>query len=219
MVASHRLTNICIIGNIGSGKSTLTKFLGAAVPNSIAVLENFDDNPFLPLYVADPPRWGFANAVRYFYDYVRMYQETVMGRVFEHYFIDAGGATNRGVYGRYLANERIITPEESAFHEMLCDIITRAYAYPEPDAYIFIHCAPETCFERMKKRGWAYQTENIALAYIAILEKYIREYQAILEQQGLPVLELDSDGLDFMSEDGQAEVLERVRAFLGEASR
>src|SRR4051794_18258416 len=119
------LCNICIIGNIGSGKSTLARFLGTAIPRSLYIPENFQSNPFLPLYVADPPRWAFTNAVRYFYDYARDYYDLTVGRDLDHCFIDAGGATNRHVYGRYLVEEKVMTPEEYAFYETLCEMIER----------------------------------------------------------------------------------------------
>ncbi len=208
------LRNICILGNIASGKSTLTKFLGASISNSIAIPENFDDNPFLKMFVADPPRWAFTNAVRYFYDYARVYHELTTGRAFEHYFFDAGGATNRYVYGRYLLAEKIITPEEAAFHELLCDMIQRAYAYPEPDAFIFLRASPEKCFARMNARGWGYQTQHIPLEYIVALEEYFRAYQSALQTQHARILELDSERMDFMSEAGRAEILRIVRAFM-----
>lgn len=205
---------ICIIGNIGSGKSTLTEFLAAAVPKSVAVPEQFDDNPFLALYVANPPRWGFTNAVRYFYDYARLYRDVTAGREFEHCFIDAGGATNRYIYGRYLVQEGIVTPEEDAFHQLLCDLIANTFGYPDPDAYIFVHAAPEACFERMKARGWKYQTEHIALTYLQNIQKYFAALREQVQAQHIPLLDLDSAALNFTTPDGKIETLRRVLTFL-----
>lgn len=206
--------HICIVGNIGSGKSTLTKVLAEAIPNSIAALENFDQNAFLELFIKNPGRWAFTNAVRYFFDYVRVYREAAAGKSFQYCFMDAGGATNRGLYGNYLRQEGVMTADEHAFYELLCDIITRAYAYPQPDAYIFLRVAPEQCFERMKQRGWRYQTENIALEYLNTLQRYITLFYEALRGKNSPVLELDSTRIDFTRAKGQAEVIERVRAFL-----
>ena len=214
MIHSKHLRNICIIGNIGSGKSTLAHLLAQALPNSVAIPEVFSDNPFLEWYVADPPRWAFTNAVRYFYDYVRVYYELTTGRVYEHCFIDAGGATNRFVYGRYLRDEKIMTAQENDFYELLCRIIERAYAYPEPDAYIFLQSIPEKCFERMIARGWDYQKDFLKLDYLRQIEKYHRAFQQEIHAQHLPALDLDSDAVTFTSEQGRAETIQRVREFL-----
>ncbi len=214
MIQTKHLRHVCVVGNIGSGKSTLARLLAQAIPNSVAILENFDDNPFLKWYVADLPRWAFTNAVRYFYDYVRVYTELPTGRTYEYYFIDAGGATNRFVYGRYLREEKIMTPEESDFYELLCRIIQRAYAYPDPDAYIFLQSVPEKCFDRMLARGWDYQKDNLRLDYLRQIDKYHRAFQREIHAQDIPALDLDSDTLDFTSQEGCAETVRRVREFM-----
>lgn len=206
--------NICIIGNIGSGKSTLAALLAQAIPDSVLIPEVFDQNPFLIWYVADPPRWAFTNAVRYFYDYARVYRELNTGHNYAHCFIDAGGSTNRHIYGRYLLNEKVMTPEENAFYETLCKMIERQFDYPEPDAFIYAAASPETCFARMQARGWEYQTEHIMLDYLTVLRGYFESYRDTLRAQGVPLLELDSEKLDFMNAEGQREALARVQVFL-----
>lgn len=210
--------NICIVGNIASGKSTLTQFLATAIPDSIAIPEEFDDNPFLPLFVADPPRWAFANAVRYYYDYARLYRERTAAQPARHHFIDAGGATNRYIYGNYLLEQGIVTREEHALYEVLCGTIQRDFAYPEPDAYILIHTAPETCFARMHQRGWEYQTKHITLSYLLTLDKYIAAFERRLKDAKVPLLVLETDWLDFSSPDGRAATLARIELFLNGAT-
>lgn len=66
----------------------------------------------------------------------------------------------------------------------------------------------------MKQRGWKYQTENIALKYLAALQKYIAAFQNVVQQSQLPYLELDSDALDFTAAKDQAMVITQVRTFL-----
>jgi deoxyadenosine/deoxycytidine kinase len=207
------LKNICVLGNIGSGKSTLTRFLASAIPNSIAIPEVFDTNPFLARYAVDPPRWAFTNAVRYFYDYARVFHELTEGHTYAHHFIDAGGTTNRYIYGRYLLNEMLVTPEENAFYETLTGVFQAVFAYPEPDGYIFLNATPQVCFERMKARGWKYQTENMGLDYLVGLERYFRELRDSLFNRRVPLLELDSGTLDFTKERGRTDTLARIEPF------
>lgn len=210
------LKNVCVLGNIGSGKSTLTNLLASAIPNSVAIPEVFDQNPFLALYVADPPRWAFTNAVRYYYDYARVYRELNTRHTYAYCFIDAGGSTNRHIYGRYLFEEKVLTPEENAFYEALCVVIERYFAYPEPDAFIYVKASPQTCFGRMVERGWEYQTKHIMLDYLTALQTYFEAYRDTLRAQNVPLLELDSKALDFRG-GGQKETLARVEQFLGSA--
>lgn len=206
--------NICVVGNIASGKSTLCALLGAAIDNSIAIPEEFTDNPFLPLYAANRERWAFTNAVRYFYDYARVYAKLTAGHNYIHCFIDAGGASNREVYGRYLADTQLVTPAEDAFHGLLCDLIAQTLAYPDPDAYIFLHAAPETCFDRMQKRAWDYQTDHLPLDYLVALDPYFHSFQNKIAAGSVPYLELDSAAINFTDTAKRQEIVERVRAFL-----
>lgn len=214
MSSTKPFYNICIIGNIGSGKSTLAQVLVQAIPDSVLIPEVFDQNPFLSRYVADPPRWAFANAVRYFYDYARVYREINTGRTYTHCFIDAGGSTNRHIYGRYLFEEKVLTPEENAFYETLCGLIERYFEYPEPDAFIYVRASPQTCFGRMLERGWDYQTKHIMLDYLTVLQTYFDAYRDTLRAQNVPLLELDSVALNFTTVEGIAEVAAAVQEFL-----
>ena len=48
---------LVIEGNIGAGKTTLTKMI-AEEYNARVVLEQFADNPFLPKFYDDPQRYA-----------------------------------------------------------------------------------------------------------------------------------------------------------------
>ena len=50
---------IAIEGNIGAGKTSICKKI-AQTFNSKLVLEQFNDNPFLPLFYQDPERYAMA---------------------------------------------------------------------------------------------------------------------------------------------------------------
>jgi deoxyguanosine kinase len=50
---------IAIEGNIGAGKTTLCEMLSADL-NCHLILEQFSDNPFLPLFYNDPERYAFS---------------------------------------------------------------------------------------------------------------------------------------------------------------
>ena len=222
MHISTSLRDICVVGNIASGKSTLTELLAQAIPSSVAVPEDFTQNPFLESSLNDPPRWAFTNAVRYFYDYARVYQTMTQGQTYAHHFIDAGAATNRFIYGRYMFDQGWVTPAEYELYEILCDVITRVYAYPDPDAYIFLDVTPQVCFQRMQARmtskSWQYQ-RPISPDYLAKLTAYFDRFRAELETQRVPVLVLKRDTDDLMTPEGNAAIVAQVRAFLQKHSQ
>lgn len=214
MTYTNTIRNICIIGNIASGKSTLAHLLGNTIPNSVTVPEDFAQNPFLPLYLKKRSRWAFTNAVRYYYDYARVYREKTVDRPLDYAFIDAGGATNRFIYGRYLLLEKIMTPREYAFYNQLCELIQAEFAYPDPTAFIFLESAPEKCFERMNKRGRKSQTTTLRLSYLVTIDHYIHMFKTSLRHRHVRQLTLRRDELNFKSADGQQETLALIRPFL-----
>lgn len=217
MTQQNPIRNVCIVGNIASGKSTLARFLAVEIPDSIAVPESFEENPFLEWNFQDPRRWAFTNAVRYFYDYVRVFHETTIRSSYAHYFIDAGTPTNRYIYGRHMLAEGIVTQAEFDLYETLCGVIERAFGYTPPDAYIFVETSPETCFERMSARArhqaWAYQ-QPITLDYLRSLVHYFHMLRADLQSQNVPLLVLQNESDDFSSPAKRAVIVETIRAFL-----
>lgn len=216
MDKNHHARNICIVGNISSGKSTLTHLLAQHIPNATEIPEEFGENPFLPLYLKEPRRWAFANATRYYYDYVRVFHERTAGQDDDWHFIDAGGETNRLVYGRYLLDEAIITRDEYEFYDLLCNVLQRAYAYPDPDAYIFVEASPETCHARMVRRGWEFQN-RVRLDYLVRLLGYFTALHASVAQQGIPTFQISSEELDFTESQDAAHIVASVQKFLHEA--
>ncbi len=217
MSSENSRQTICIVGNIASGKSSLTQWLAREIPDSVAILESFEQNPFLEWNFQNPRRWAFTNAARYFYDYVRVWHTHTARVNAARYFIDAGAATNRYIYGKHMLAEGIVTRAEYDFYEILCDVIQAAFAYAPPDAYIFIETAPEICFERMTARAqneqWAYQ-QPISLAYLRSLVQYFQTFRATLRAQNIPLLVLDNNADNFQNPARQADLLETIKNFL-----
>src|SRR5579859_268666 len=156
---------ICVTGNIASGKSTLAQVLGTRIPDSCCVPEPHDQNPFLALYLRDQQRWGFTAQLRYFHDYVRAFEEARTHAAPRYFFVDTGLWTNRLVYVKYLYDEHLMTADEYDFYQGLSNRIQQGSAIAEPRAYIFVHAEPQTCWQRMKRRGWSYQTNAVEMTY------------------------------------------------------
>src|SRR5438552_18329749 len=88
-------STICVTGNMASGKSTLAQVLGKRILDSCYIPEPHDQNPFLALYMHDQQRWGFTAQLRYFYDYVRTFEEASNHTARRYFFVDTGLWTNR----------------------------------------------------------------------------------------------------------------------------
>ena len=178
---------ICVTGNIASGKSTLAQVLGKLIPGSCYVSEPHDQNPFLPLYMRDQRRWGFTAQLRYFHDYVRVFEEARDHAAARYFFVDAGLWTNRLVYAKYLRDEQLMTADEYDFYRALCNRIQQGSAIADPRGYVFVHAAPQTCWQRMHRRGWSYQTTAVEMAYIETLQGYIEGMRETVAAADTPI--------------------------------
>ncbi len=199
---------------MASGKSTLAQLLGKRIPDSFYVSEPHEQNRFLALYMRDQQRWGFTAQLCYFYDYVRTFEQARDHPAPRYFFVDAGLCTNRQVYVKYLREEHLMTADEYDFYQVLCNRIQQGSAIAEPRAYIFVHAAPQTCWQRMHNRGWSYQTAAVEMAYIETLQRYFEAMREAVAMAGTPILDISSDELDYTVEAGQHEALGRVQRFL-----
>lgn len=181
--------HIGIAGNIGSGKTTLTRML-AEHYGWVPKYESVTHNPYLEDYYKDIPRWSF-NLEIYFLEQrfqdvldISKSQDVIIQdrTIFEgvHVFVannhDMGNLSDRD-YQTYMR----------LFNMMMSMVKT-------PDLLIYLRASVPHLISQIQKRGRDYE-QSISLDYLGGLndryEKFIRE-----EYKGR-VLEIDADGLDF----------------------
>ena len=77
------LRYIAVEGVIGAGKTTLARML-ARRTGARLVLEEFDENPFLPSFYQDPARWAFQTQLAFLASRFRQQEDlaarNVLGR-------------------------------------------------------------------------------------------------------------------------------------------
>ncbi|NPV85724.1 MAG: deoxynucleoside kinase [Anaerolineae bacterium] len=205
--------DIFVVGNIACGKTTLGRLLAEQIAQACFVPEPHDKNPFLPLYLCDQTRWGFTSTLYYYLGYARAAAEVSAKNPSRYCFIDAGTWSNALLYAEYLRGEEVISRDEFDFYQQLRLIIDQAYPRPAPTAFIFVHLAPSACYERMKRRGWSYQTP-ITIEYIEILQGYLEKMRAAVCEMGIAVLDISSGEIDFTQPHGQRTAVQQVEHFL-----
>ncbi len=214
MFAQLHPINVCVTGNMASGKTTFAHLLATRLSNACFIPEPVEANPFLARYFVDQQRWGFTAQLRFFADYVQSFEQATSHHAFDCHVIDTGIWTNQAVYTRYLFDQHIMTEDEYAFYKRLCEDILRAHTMPQADAFIFIDAAPSTCWQRMHQRGWADQVAAVDLDYIETLDNYFQRMKQDLIASDIPVLALSSESIDFRTSVGQREALNRAERFL-----
>ena len=182
--------HIGIAGNIGSGKTTLTRMLSEHygwTPKYEAVTYN----PYIEDYYKDIRRWSFNLEVYFltqrFKDILEI--SKAEGTVIQDRTILEGvyifTANNRDMGN---VSERDFSTYMELFHAMMS--VVRL-----PDLLIYLKCSVPHLVSQIQKRGRDYE-KSISLEYLSGLNERYEEWIA-----GYPgkVLSIDADTLDFES--------------------
>lgn len=182
--------HIGIAGNIGSGKTTLTRML-AEHYGWIPKYESVTYNPYLEDYYKDIPRWSY-NLETYFLaqrfkdlleisksDKVIIQDRTILEGV--HIFVknnlDMGNLTSRD-YDTYM----------QLFSLMMTMVGT-------PDLLIYLRSSVEHLVYQIQKRGRDYE-QSISLEYLIGLNE---RYEQWIDSYEGRLLVIDADNLDFQN--------------------
>jgi deoxyguanosine kinase len=187
---------IAVEGLIGAGKTTLAKRL-AADRGGRLVLEEFDDNPFLPRFYEDPERFGFSVELSFL---AQRYHQ--LKRVTEQELFAACTVADYSIGKSVVFANVTLQPDEYALFRDLYGIM---YAdLPRPDLIVYLHLDMDRVQERIRKRGRSYE-QSIPIDYLSKLqERYLDHLQKLPDDR---VLVVDLEGHDLLNDGGSYNVL------------
>ena len=179
---------IVVEGNIGSGKTTLSKMLAERY-NSRLMLEEFKDNPFLPKFYKDPKQHAFALELSFLAE--RYHQKR--GELNKTDLFKPGIICDYS-FAKSLVFARInLDADEFELYQNLFNIIHGRL--PKPDLLLYLYCSPEKAKSQIAKRGRVYE-QDIKMDY---LEKINSGYLDFFRQQKeMTTIILDTNSLDFV---------------------
>lgn len=189
MVNQTRDHFIAIAGNIGAGKSTLTKMLAETFTWQ-PFYEANAENPYLADFYKDMNRWSFHSQVFF------------LGKRLEHHrqLLDYPGSViqDRTVYedaeifARNLYQQGNMSQRDYDAYRNLYQAVSAFL--PPPDLIIYLDSSVDTLINRIKHRGREFE-QNIDPAYIKQLNMLYDDW--IQDWTASPVLCIKMDGLDF----------------------
>lgn len=181
---------ICIEGNIGSGKTSLVELLCQDI-NGRPLLEQFADNPFLPLFYQNPERYAFT--VELFFMTERFKQLQNMNAspdLFTNHIIADFSFIKTQLFARKNLQE-----EEYRLFQMLFSVLNNSFT--KPDILVYLHRDVEHLLKNIKERDRQYE-QDLKPDYLLKIQDSYFEY--IRNITSYPVLILDIKGLDFISD-------------------
>ncbi|HRH68741.1 MAG TPA: deoxynucleoside kinase [Flavobacteriales bacterium] len=170
---------IAIEGLIGAGKTTLAKRLAADWGGRL-VLEEFDDNPFLPRFYEDPKRYGFAVELSFLAQRYHQLKRVTEQDLFSNCTIADYSLGKSLVF----ANVTLEADEYALFR----DLYSIMYGdLPRPELIVYIHLDMARVKERIRSRGRSYE-QSIPIEYLEQLqERYLDHLQKLPDDRVLVV--------------------------------
>ncbi|HRE75495.1 MAG TPA: deoxynucleoside kinase [Flavobacteriales bacterium] len=191
---------VAIEGNIGSGKTTLAKKLSTHW-NARLVLEEFEDNPFLPRFYEDPRRHAFPLEMYFLAERFRQLSgENIQPDLFSRMTVSDYYLEKSLIFARNNLDDT-----EFQLFQRLYDIMFRSLA--KPDLIVFLHLPVEQLLRNIKKRGRSYE-QSITGEYLSNIQQIYMEHLATLRD--FRILVLDYGNLDFAGSQDDFLLIEKV---------
>lgn len=198
---------VAIAGNIGAGKSSLTRIL-AGYFGWEAYYERVDDNPYLEDFYEEMRRWSF-NLQVFFLSSRFAHQRTI--EELPHSIVqDRSIYEDAEIFARNLYEMNLMDGRDFENYQALFALMT-SYLRP-PDLLVYLRASTPTLVRQIQARGRDFET-NIRIDY---LERLNAHYESWIERYDLgPKLIVDTDHLDFVNEtEDRFAIISRVEGRL-----
>lgn len=191
---------IVVEGPIGVGKTTLVQKLAEHF-GAQTILEQAEENPFLPGFYKDPAKYAFSAQLFFLTSRYRQLKEADQVDLFRR----------RAVADYMLEKDLIfaqlnLESDEFKLYNEIYGLLLEKLA--RPDLVIFLSADTETLVRRIGKRGRPYES--------GISEKYIAEvnqayHRWFFQYDRGPALQVNTNGLDFANSEGDfGKLLEKI---------
>jgi deoxyadenosine/deoxycytidine kinase len=180
---------IAIEGNIGAGKTSLAARIAREF-NAKLILEQFEDNAFLPKFYENPAKYAFPLELTFLAERYRQLKDQLSaGDLFRTFTI-----ADYFIHKSLIFASKTLEGDELILYTRLFNIIEAAL--PKPDLLIYLYLDVENLKKNIRQRGRPYE-QNIDYAY---LEKIQSGYLDFLRQQPqLRIVLVDTNNMDFVN--------------------
>jgi deoxyguanosine kinase len=179
---------IAIEGNIGSGKTSLANQLAADL-NGKLLLEEFEDNSFLPKFYEDQRRYAFPLEMSFLA--ARFNQLKVQLNSLELF---NNQLVSDYIFAKCLLFSQVnLDEDEYDLYVKLFSIIQLQLR--KPDLLVYLHNPIEKLLWQIKNRGRVYE-QSIEPEYLERLQNAYFDYMN--QQKDLRILILDCSAIDFV---------------------
>ncbi len=188
---------ICIEGNIGAGKTSLASKIAEQF-NAKLILEQFEDNPFLPKFYNDQDKYAFPLELSFLASrYQQLIDQLAPQDLFKTFTISD-----------YLIDKSLIFAKNT-LHEDEYNLYAKLFnimmgALPRPDLLVYLYVNVERLQGNIRKRGRSYE-QQIEDNYLERIQAGYLEHLRLLQNQR--ILIIDTNNLDFINNEGDYKLV------------
>ncbi|HCR49308.1 MAG TPA: deoxynucleoside kinase [Bacteroidetes bacterium] len=198
---------VAIAGNIGAGKSSLTRLLSNHFKWE-AYFERVEDNPYLADFYADMRRWSFNLQV--FFLSSRFNQQQEIENLPHSVVQDRSIYEDAEIFARNLYEMALMSQRDYENYTELFQIMT-SYLTP-PHLLVYLRASVPTLVEHIQSRGREFES-NISIDYLKRLNELYEDW--VDRYHVGPKLIINVDDLDFVNhEEGRAEIISQIEGRL-----
>lgn len=183
-----RYNFIAIEGNIGAGKTSLATRISNDF-NAKLILEQFEDNSFLPKFYEDQDKYAFPLEMSFLASRFQQLKDQLGPQdLFKSFTISDYFIAKSLIFA-----QKTLGADEYNLYTRFFNIVYQQL--PKPDLFVFLHLETPKLQQNIKQRGRDYE-QNIHSDY---LDKIKDGYFDFMRQQmDMRILLLDTNNLDFV---------------------
>ena len=192
---------VAIEGPIGVGKTSLAQLMAQELGAKL-VLEEFENNPFLPDFYKDPERYAFQTQLFFLLQRYRQQQELRQVDMFQNLLVTDYMFVKDRLFASLNLNEK-----EMQLYDTVANLLERNVI--KPDMVIYLQADTETLMKNIAKRGREME-EEITHEYLDALNQVYTEY--FFRYQETPLVIINTNNIDFVkNKNDLKEVINYIR--------
>lgn len=184
-----RYNYIAIEGNIGAGKTCLSSMIAEEF-NGKLILEQFEDNSFLPKFYKEPDKYAFPLEMSFLAErYQQLKDQLTSQDLFKTFTISD-----------YLFNKSLIFARNNLQHDEF-SLFSKMFSIineflPRPDLLLYLYMDVQRLQQNIRKRGRTYEQE-IKDSYLENIQQGYFDH--IKKLKGIRILIVDANKIDFVN--------------------
>lgn len=202
MADSKKTLFVAVAGNIGAGKSSLTRLLAERFQWK-PYFESVDDNPYLPDFYADMQRWSFHLQIYFLANRFKHHKR--MTESGEPVIQDRSIYEDAEIFARNLHDIGKMDDRDYTNYSSLFEVMTDYLK--APDLMIYLRSSVDHLVQQISRRGRSFE-QGIQREYLEQLNKHYESW--ISNYRRGPLLIIESDDIDFVNRTSDLQEIARL---------